>query len=234
MESMCLRFSNAESCQGTQTTFGEKTRNTNGIAVMRCRQMATKNELASIAIFPLTGSSEGAENGPLGVPRRCQVNKKTSPRLSSGERQSGTRTGVALPALPRWRWLAYLGTGGIIFAVIFVKIGGVLPDKIDSFAAWRDSGEIGNLAISGVFTGLIMAMVVLFLDLAFLGVAQRKSKLQIAEDLAVFAGQAAIGVAAEGLLGAAASSASSGDSSSGGFTSGGGGDFGGGGASGKF
>jgi uncharacterized membrane protein YgcG len=76
----------------------------------------------------------------------------------------------------------------------------------------------------------------LFLDPMFLGIAQRKSALRIAEDLAISVAQTAAGVAADGLLNAAASAASSGgdSASSGGVTSGGGGDFGGGGASGRF
>ena len=84
--------------------------------------------------------------------------------------------------------------------------------------------------------GVIMALAKIFLDPVILGMAQRKSALQIAEELAVSVAQTAVAVAAEGLLTAAAGAASSGgdSKSAGGVTSGGGGNFGGGGASGKF
>ena len=101
---------------------------------------------------------------------------------------------------------------------------------------WRDADAGGNLAIAGVFSGLITALLKLFLDPVFLGVVQRKSALRIAEELVVSVAQTAVGVAAEGLLSAAASAASSdGDAAPcSGVSSGGSGDFGGGGASGKF
>ncbi len=136
--------------------------------------------------------------------------------------------------LPQWRWLIYAGTAGVIFTVIFVKIGGELPYPIASLAAWRDSGEWAHVAISAVFTGLIVALIKILFDLVLLGIAQRKSKLRIAEELATFVTQVAVGVAAEGLLTAAASAGSSSDAAPGGVSSGGGGDFGGGGASGDY
>ena len=142
-----------------------------------------------------------------------------------------------LPPLPWWRWVLYLGSGLVIFGVIYIKIGGTVPVQYLQMAAWREADAIGNLAIAGVFSGLIVALITLFLDPVFLGFAQRKSAGRIAQDLAMSVAQTAVGVAAEGLLSAAVASAgSSGDdsASSGGMTSGGGGDFGGGGASGKF
>lgn len=127
-----------------------------------------------------------------------------------------------VPAPARWRCLAYLGLGLVIFGSIFAKIGGRLPD------------HYASLAISGVFTGLIMALTKMFLDPVFLGLAERKSKRLIARQFAVSITQVAVGVAAEGLLSAAASAGSGNDSPAGDFTAGGGGDFGGGGASGTF
>ena len=135
--------------------------------------------------------------------------------------------------LPYWRWLIYLGVGGIIFCVIYVKIGGAIPDRYASLNAWRESDALGNLAISGVFTGLIVGLITLFFDPVFLGIAQRKSKLMIAKDLLVSVAATAVGVAAEGIVEAAASNAGSGDSAGSDFK-GGGGSFGGGGASGDF
>ena len=142
-----------------------------------------------------------------------------------------------LPLLPWWRWLLYLGSWLVIVSVIYLKIGGQVPSHFMQVAAWRDADEFGNLAIAGVFSGLIVALFTFFLDQMFLGIAQRKSAARIAQELAISVAQTAIGVAAEGLLSAAVANAGSskGDSaSSGGVTSGGGGDFGGGGASGKF
>ena len=140
------------------------------------------------------------------------------------------------PALPRWRWPLYLGSGLAVFCTIYTKIGGTVPEYFMHLTAWHDADAMGNLAIAGVFSGLIMALVKIFLDPVFLGMAQRKSALQIGEELAVSVAQTAVGVAAEGLLTAAAGAASSGgdSKSSGGVTSGGAGNFGGGGASGKF
>ncbi len=150
--------------------------------------------------------------------------------------QTPVRPHAALPALPWWRWLLYLGSGLAIFSAIYVKIGGTVPMHFMHVAAWHEADALGNLGIAGVFSGLIVALLKLFLDPVFLGVVERKSALRIAEDLAISVAQTAAGVAADGLLNAAASAASSGgdSASSGGVTSGGGGDFGGGGASGRF
>ena len=140
------------------------------------------------------------------------------------------------PALPWWRWPLYLGSGLAVFCTIYTKIGGTVPEYFMRLTAWHDADAMGSLAIAGVFSGLIMGLAKMFLDPVFLGMAQRKSALQIAEDLAVSVAQTAVGVAAEGLLTAAAGAASSGgdSKSSGGVASGGAGNFGGGGASGKF
>ena len=158
-----------------------------------------------------------------------------SPRRSrkSSVPKNGAHARVPEVALPYWRWLIYFGAGGVIFCVIFFKIGGVIPDQYASFDAWRETDALANLAISGVFTGLIATLLKLFLDPVFLGIAQRKSKLAIAKDLLVSVATTAVGVAAEGLLEAAASNATSGDSAGSDFK-GGGGSFGGGGASGNF
>jgi hypothetical protein len=107
-----------------------------------------------------------------------------------------------LPALPWWRWVLYLGSGLVVFSVIYIKIGGTVPGRFMQMAAWREAGAIGNLAIAGVFSGLIVALIVLFLDPVFLGFAQRKSAVRIARDLAMSVAQTAVGVAAEGLLSA--------------------------------
>jgi len=154
-------------------------------------------------------------------------------RKSSASKKNGARAQAPEVALPYWRWLIYLGAGGTIFSVIFFKIGGVIPDQYASLDAWREAGSLANLAVSGVFTGLIVGLLKLFLDPVFLGVAQRKSKLAIAKDLLVSVAATAVGVAAEGLLEAAVSNAASGDSAGSDFK-GGGGSFGGGGASGDF
>ena len=138
------------------------------------------------------------------------------------------------PASPsRWRWALYAGVGAAAFCVIFLKIGGGIPARIFSFAAWRESDPLANLAISGVFSSLILALDKIFLDPVFQGIAERRPKLAIAEDLALSVVQVSAGVAADGLIHAASSSASKGDGGAG-FSSGGGGNFGGGGASGKF
>jgi len=156
-----------------------------------------------------------------------------STRKPPPSKKNGAHPQAAKVALPYWRWLIYLGAGGVIFCVIFLKIGGKVPDQTMSLDAWRESDALANLAISGVFTGLIVRLLKLFLDPVFLGIAQRKSKLTIAKDLLVSVAATAAGVAAEGLLEAAASNAASGDSAGSDFK-GGGGSFGGGGASGDF
>lgn len=162
--------------------------------------------------------------------------QRQTKKLQGAQKKVTPPTHRPLPALPWWRWLLYLGSGLVIFSVIYLKIGGTVPAHAMQMAAWRDADAFGNLAIAGVFSGLIVTLIKLFLDPVFLGVAQRKSALRIAQDLAVSVAQTAVGVAAEGLLSAAADAAASGgdSASSGGLTSGGGGDFGGGGASGKF
>ena len=138
------------------------------------------------------------------------------------------------PAPPsRWRWALYAGVGVAVFCIIFLKIGGSIPGQLFSLAAWRELDPLANLAISGVFTGLILALVKIFLDPVFQGIAERRPRLLIAEDLALSVVQVSAGVAAEGLLNAASSPGSR-DGGEGGFSSGGGGNFGGGGASGKF
>jgi len=162
----------------------------------------------------------------------AMTNQRSS-RKSSVPRRTSTQAKVHNPALPRWRWLIYLGAGVIIFVVLFVKMGGVVPEHYASFAEWYDSDALTYLVDSGIFTGLIVALLNLFLDPVFLGIAQRKSKLAIAKDLLVSVAATAAGVAAEGLLEAAASNTASGNSGGSDFK-GGGGSFGGGGASGDF
>ena len=155
---------------------------------------------------------------------------KTTP----GARTEGLQPNGTVAVLPRWRWLFYLGSATAIVAIIFSNIGGVMPAHATSMAAWEESGELDKLAISGIFTALIVALIKIFLDPVFLGIAQRKSNVLIAKELAVSIAATAAGVAAEGLLSAAAGAGSGSDAPSGGMTSGNGGDFGGGGASGKF
>ena len=111
-------------------------------------------------------------------------------------------------SLSRWRWALYAGVGAAVFCIIFLKIGGSIPGRIFSLSAWRESALWANLAISGVFTGLILALVKLFLDPVFQGIAVRRPKLLIAEDLALSMVQVSAGVAAEGLINAASSSGS--------------------------
>lgn len=160
------------------------------------------------------------------------TNQRNS-RKSSVSQKAGARAKSNAPALPRWRWLIYVGATMIIFGVLFVKMDVVIPEHYSSFAGWYDSDSLTNLVGSIIFTCLIVTLLKLFLDPVFLGIAQRKSKLAIAKDLLVSVAATAAGVAAEGLLEAAASSASSGDSGGSDFK-GGGGSFGGGGASGDF
>ena len=140
-----------------------------------------------------------------------------------------------LPQAPpsRWRWALYAGVGVAVFCIIFLKIGGSIPGQLFSLAAWRELDPLANLAISGVFTGLILALVKIFFDPVFQGMAERRPRLLIAEDLALSVVQVSAGVAAEGLINAASSSGSK-EGGGTGFSSGGGGNFGGGGASGKF
>lgn len=161
------------------------------------------------------------------------MTSQRSTRKPPPTKKFGARPPAPKFALPYWRWLIYLGVGGIIFCVIYVKIGGVIPHQYASLDAWRESDALGNLAISGVFTGLIVGLITLFCDPVFLGIAQRKSKLTIAKDLLISVAATAVGVAAEGILEAAANNAGSGDSAGSDFK-GGGGSFGGGGASGDF
>ncbi|MES2948269.1 MAG: hypothetical protein V4858_06985 [Pseudomonadota bacterium] len=163
------------------------------------------------------------------------MKNKCAAQKSAGAQALARRHKTPLPPLPRWRWLVYLAMASILLGIIFVEIGGGLPTPWTSFAAWQASGELGNLAIAAVFSGLIVALIKIFFDLVLLGMAQRKSKLEIAEEVGILVAQVAVGVAAQGLLTAAASAASSSNASSGGASSsGGGGDFGGGGASGTF
>ena len=141
--------------------------------------------------------------------------------------------------MPRWRWLVYLALGLIVFFLVFVGVGGRLPHEVFSLNAWVASTRGGELIlITGVFGGLIMALLKLFLDPVFLGIAQHRSSLELGVDLVATVAATAAGVAADGLLNAAASAtASGGDSGSqpgAAESSGGGGDFGGGGASGRY
>jgi uncharacterized membrane protein YgcG len=142
--------------------------------------------------------------------------------------------------LPRWRWLVYLAMAVAVFLLVFVKVGGSWPLDVFSLNAWMASTRGGELIlITGVFGGLTMALLKLFLDPVFLGIAQRRSSLELAGELAATVAATGAGVAAEGLLSAAVSAASSGGGNSdgsagGGISSGGGGSFGGGGATGKY
>ena len=86
---------------------------------------------------------------------------------------------LPLASPSRWRWALYAGVGVALFGIIFLKIGGSVPVRIFSLAAWRDSDPLAKLAISGVFTGLILALVKIFLDPVFQGIAERRPKLLI-------------------------------------------------------
>ncbi|QBB69970.1 hypothetical protein ELE36_06115 [Pseudolysobacter antarcticus] len=159
-----------------------------------------------------------------------------SPRRSKkspAPQKNGARAKAPAVALPRWRWPLYLAIAAGVFSILFVKIGVVIPDQYLSLAAWQDSDGLTRLVGTTLFTALIMALIKLFLDQVLLGIAQRKSTLSIAGDLAISMAKVAAGVVVEGVIDAAASSASGGDSGSGEFK-GGGGSFGGGGASGDF
>ena len=135
------------------------------------------------------------------------------------------------PPLPRWRWLVYLGTGVIIFIIILLKVGAGRPDQYATLGVWLEPSARGAMCVSGIFTGLIVALLKILLDPVLLGVAQRKCKLSIAEELVVCVAETAIGVAVDGTLSVAASSASSSES---GELTGGGGGFSGGGSSGSY
>lgn len=135
------------------------------------------------------------------------------------------------PPLSRWRWLVYLGTGVIIFIIIFLNVGAGSRDQYATLGVWLEPSARGVICVSGIFTGLIVALLKIFLDPVFLGVAQRKSKLLIAEELVVSVAETAIGVAVAGTLSAATSSASGSES---GELTGGGGSFSGGGSSGSY
>ena len=149
-------------------------------------------------------------------------------------------TATAQLPLPWWRWWVYLASTILVFSMVFVGVGGTWPVNVLSLNAWKDASRGGEfIVITGVLGGLIMALLKLFLDPVFLGIAQRRSKLELVGDLATSVALTAVGVAAEGLLNAAASANGSsndesGGGSGGGVSSGGGGNFGGGGASGNF
>lgn len=163
------------------------------------------------------------------------MKRKQKPSTAAGRPRPLGVARASPVALPLWRWAVYVGLGGAVFAAVLIKISQGHGNSYASLAAIKDSGALGDLAIAGVFAGLIMALVKMFLDPVFLGIAQRRSALDMAEELALSVATVAAGVAAEGLLTAAVDSAGSGDGApSAGMASGGGGNFGGGGASGTF
>jgi hypothetical protein len=139
---------------------------------------------------------------------------------------------VLSPTPTRWRLLVYLGAGIVIFWIIFLKLGGVVPEHFASFAAWRDGDAFSYFMPSFIITGFIVSLLCLFIEPVFFGIAQHKSKLAIAEDIAVSVATTAASVAIDVALDAVIGSSSD-DSASGEFKAGGG-SFGGGGASGNF
>ena len=115
----------------------------------------------------------------------------------------------------------------------------VWGERLDSAAVWRPSVYdstrsplecLFDFGVAGIPGGLVVALVKIFADPILIGLAAKRSKIDMAEELLDSVALSAVVAAGEGTLGAVGGG-SSGADSGGGF-SGGGGSSGGGGASG--
>ena len=132
------------------------------------------------------------------------------------------------PAPTKWSWLAYAVIWFGVSAMILRHLGGVpLYDPTRPLVE-----SLFFFGVAGIPGGLVTALIKIFADPIFIGVAEKRSKVDMAEELLDTVALAAVGVAAEGALDAATGAMSGGSSGDDGF-SGGGGSSGGGGASGS-
>jgi hypothetical protein len=131
---------------------------------------------------------------------------------------------------PLWSWIIY----GLLWPCITIWIIQFFG-KVALYDPARTTHDyLAGLAMAGVPAALAVGLLRLFLDPIFTGLAQQRSKLDMAEELLDSVALVGSGVAAEGLATAAVNSVSNNDAPATDNFTGGGGDFNGGGASGKF
>ncbi len=131
---------------------------------------------------------------------------------------------------PLWSWIIY----GLLWPCITIWIIQFFG-KVALYDPARTTHDyLVGLAMAGVPAALVVGLLRLFLDPIFTGLAQNRSKVDMAEELLDSVALVGTGVAAEGLATAAVNNASSNDAPAADNFTGGGGDFNGGGASGKF
>ena len=131
---------------------------------------------------------------------------------------------------PLWSWIVYALLWLCVTIWIIQFFG-----KVALYDPARSTHDyLIGLAMAGVPAALVVGLLRLFLDPIFTGLAQNRSKVDMAEELLDSVALVGTGVAAEGLATAAVNSASSNDAPAADNFTGGGGDLNGGGASGKF
>jgi uncharacterized membrane protein YgcG len=131
---------------------------------------------------------------------------------------------------PLWSWIIY----GLLWPCVTIWIIQFFG-KVALFDSARSTQDyVAGLAMAGVPAALVVGLIRLFIDPILIGLAQKRSKVDMAEELLDSVALIGTGVAAEGMATAAANSAGSADAPAADNFTGGGGDFNGGGASGKF
>ena len=137
---------------------------------------------------------------------------------------------VSRPAAPsKWSWLAY----GVIWVGVSAWIVHHFGGLELSDSTQPPSERLVAFGVAAIPGGLVVALVKIFADPILIGIAAKRSKVDMAEELLDSVALTAVGVAGEAALDAAAGAASdAGSGGEGGGFSGGGGSSGGGGASG--
>ena len=151
------------------------------------------------------------------------------PGKTTGRRTKSVFERPAAP--PRWSWLLYAVVWFAVSTWILRRFGGLgLYDS--SRSPLECLFDFGVAAIPG---GLVVALIKIFIDPILMGIAQKRSKVDLAEELLDSVALTAAAAAGEGVLSAVGDGVEggSGGGSSGGGFSGGGGSSGGGGASGS-
>ena len=199
--------------------------------------------LARSALFLIPAAFLFTEiRGLLEASNTVTVNAKSSNASNAAPRQRIARADLKTTKLkrannpekpvnaPLWSWIIYALLWPCVTIWIIQFFG-----KVALFDPARSTHDyLVGLAMAGVPAALVVGLLRLFLNPIFTGLAQNRSKVDMAEELLDSVALVGTGVAAEGLATAAVNSASSNDAPAADNFTGGGGDFNGGGASGKF
>jgi uncharacterized membrane protein YgcG len=189
---------------------------------------------AAFLFTEIRGLLKASNTGAVNAKGRNASNAAPAQRIARAEIKTTKPKRANSPkkpvTAPRWSWIIYALLWPCVTIWIIQFFG-----KVALFDSARSTQDyVAGLAMAGIPAALVVALIRLFLDPILIGLAQKRSKVDMAEELLDSVALIGTGVAAEGMATAAANSAGSADAPAADNFTGGGGDFNGGGASGKF